>query len=146
MGTRSAIGMDNGKGKIEWSYCHWDGYLSHNGRILLENYKTKEQVQALLEQGDMSSLGESVGEKHDFGLRVDGSCTFYRRDRGEDVQNRKPCKRGEFIKEAGKSWAEYAYLWDSGSGGRWLWTTVSAKGNGKWRVLTPADCLEKQQA
>ena len=41
-------------------YCHWDGYLSHNGKILLKNYNTYDKVVALISEGDISSLGESI--------------------------------------------------------------------------------------
>ena len=32
MATRSAIGVMHGY-KCKAVYCHWDGYLDHNGRI-----------------------------------------------------------------------------------------------------------------
>ena len=37
MGTRSRIGVMHGD-KVKSIYCHWDGYLEHNGRILAESY------------------------------------------------------------------------------------------------------------
>ena len=33
MGTRSRIGVMHGD-KVKSVYCHWDGYLEHNGQIL----------------------------------------------------------------------------------------------------------------
>ena len=56
MGTRSRIGLALGPDKIISVYCHYDGYIQHNGRILKEHYKTKEQVSALIDGGGMSSL------------------------------------------------------------------------------------------
>jgi hypothetical protein len=37
MGTRSRIGVMHGD-KVKSIYCHWDGYLEHNGAILQEHY------------------------------------------------------------------------------------------------------------
>ena len=37
MGTRSFIAQRVGDEYVG-VYCHWDGYLEHNGRILLEHY------------------------------------------------------------------------------------------------------------
>ena len=35
-------------------YCHHDGYLSHNGKVLAENYKTYQDVLDLVAGGDTS--------------------------------------------------------------------------------------------
>jgi hypothetical protein len=37
MGTRSRIGVMHGD-NVKSVYCHWDGYLEHNGEILLKHY------------------------------------------------------------------------------------------------------------
>ena len=65
MGTRSSIAIKTEDG-IKAIYCHWDGYVDHNGKILKEFYKTTDKVEALIALGDISSLREEVGEKHDF--------------------------------------------------------------------------------
>lgn len=70
MGTRSNIGMVHEDGSVTMNYCHWDGYPSHNGKILLENYTTTEKVRKLLALGDLSILGESTE-----------TCIAYHRDR-----------------------------------------------------------------
>jgi len=56
MGTRSRIGLALGPDQIVSVYCHYDGYIEHNGRKLVENYNTKELVEDLINGGDMSSL------------------------------------------------------------------------------------------
>ena len=56
MGTRSRIGLDLGPDQIISVYCHFDGYIQGNGRDLLKHYNTKEQVENLINGGDMSSL------------------------------------------------------------------------------------------
>ena len=37
-------------------YCHWDGYVEGNGKILVEYYQNREDVQELIDGGSMSSL------------------------------------------------------------------------------------------
>ena len=66
MSTRSRIAKLNDDGSIRVIYCHSDGYLSYNGRILLEHYTDPAKVDALLDLGDISSLGEEIGEQHPF--------------------------------------------------------------------------------
>ena len=83
MGTRSTIALEYADGTVDQIYCHWDGYLNHNGTILQEHYQDPAIVQRMMELGDMSSLGEAIGDKHDFNDRSN-DCTFYGRDRGED--------------------------------------------------------------
>ena len=92
MSTNSRIGyIENGKTKS--IYCHWDGYIDHNGLILYTYYTTLEEVKALVELGDLSVLGKRLGEKVDFNKmstdvkyreRYDGQCVAYHRDRGEE--------------------------------------------------------------
>jgi len=88
-------------------YCHCDGYESHNGRILLHHYRDPDKVRALLDLGDISSLAEEIGEKHDFSNRPDGQVTAYGRDRGEnDTQARVFSTVEAWL----ASMEEYAYL------------------------------------
>lgn len=84
MGTRSTIALEFADGTIGQIYCHWDGYLDHNGRILVEHYSDPFKLRDLIDLGDLSSLAANIGTKHDFDARVEGECTFYGRDRGED--------------------------------------------------------------
>lgn len=84
MSTRSSIGVMHGD-QILAIYCQWDGYLSHNGRILSEHYDTSKANQ-LVALGNLSILGErvspAVGQVHTFGAAQEGVCVFYDRDRG----------------------------------------------------------------
>jgi hypothetical protein len=83
MGTRSTIALEFADGTVEQVYCHWDGYLSHNGAILSKHYSDPFKLRDLIDLGDLSSLAENIGTKHNFSDRVDGECTFYARDRSE---------------------------------------------------------------
>ena len=94
MGTHSRIGVMHGD-KVKSVYCHWDGYLEHNGQVL-EQYYDSAKANNLVALGDMSTLRPQIGEKHAFSqfdlppeeveaykeLTRDW-CTFYGRDRGE---------------------------------------------------------------
>ena len=95
MGTRSTIALEFADGSVEQVYCHWDGYLAYNGKILFENYSNPFILRDLIDLGDLSSLRPMVGTKHAFShydtdLKQEqyyelygDMCTFYGRDRGE---------------------------------------------------------------
>ena len=90
MATRSRIGMELENGTIRSIYCHWDGYPSHNGRILLEHYQDAEKVKGLIALGDISSLEKEVSPDapHSFEKPCDGVTVAYHRDRGEPFNSR----------------------------------------------------------
>ena len=120
MGTRSAIAMKTEDG-IRSIYCHWDGYVDHNGRILKEFYSTDDKVQALLDLGDLSSLRQEIGEPHTFDRHqaepeldmFDNWCLAYGRDRGEtDVDAKTFDDVKTWVESMASSWCEYFYLWD----------------------------------
>lgn len=84
MATRSTIAIEHADGTIQQVYCHWDGYLDNNGRILAECYSDPAKLQPLIDLGDLSVLGKEIGEKHQFADAAGyKGCTFYGRDRGE---------------------------------------------------------------
>jgi len=96
MATRSTIALEFADGTVQQVYCHWDGYLDHNGVILRDNYSNPFKLRDLIDLGDISSLGIEIGEKHAFSqfeLRAEevqaykelteNWTTFYGRDRGE---------------------------------------------------------------
>jgi hypothetical protein len=84
MATCSTIALEFADDTVGQVYCHWDGYLSHNGKILLENYSDPFKLRSLIDLGDLSVLAAEIGTKHDFEARVEGVCTFYGRDRDEN--------------------------------------------------------------
>ena len=84
MSTRSTIAIEYQDGSVDQVYCHFDGYLEGVGKTLLEHYTDPDKVKALMNLGDISILGEEIGQKHSFDDYMDGVvCTFYRRDRGD---------------------------------------------------------------
>ena len=62
MSTRSFICKEEKDGKVVGVFCHWDGYPTHNGRILLQHYPydEKEKVDTLINLGNLESLGETI--------------------------------------------------------------------------------------
>ena len=96
MATRSTIALEFADGTIGQVYCHWDGYLSHNGKMLMEYYSNPFILRDLIDLGDISSLRPSIGTKHPFSQFDNGMSTeefnalyrdmttFYGRDRGEN--------------------------------------------------------------
>ena len=101
MGTRSTIALEFADGTVEQVYCHWDGYLAYNGKILAEHYSNPFVLRDLIDLGDISSLKSTVGTKHAFShfdTTLDQKAydflygemtTFYGRDRGETGADKK---------------------------------------------------------
>lgn len=90
MGTRSTISILQKDQTVVSTYCHWDGYLSHNGSILQEHYKSAKKIKELLSLGHISSLGKDItpapGVVHTFDQRAPGVTVYYGRDRGDVVE------------------------------------------------------------
>ena len=76
MGTRSTIALEFADGTVEQVYCHWDGYLEHNGKILARHYMDPFKVKQLLALGAFSSLSNDVDETKE---------TAYHSARGEEL-------------------------------------------------------------
>jgi len=149
MGTRSMIGMvagENADGtpRIRAVYCHWDGYPGHVGRTLHQHYTETAKVEALLALGAISSLGEEIGEKHDFDYAMDSDlppgeyqrlrrmCNVYGRDRGEDGTEAEDFANVDaFLAAARGCWAEYVYVWHPERAG---WTVRERLDGGKWSL------------
>jgi len=125
MGTHSRIGVMHGD-KVKSVYCHWDGYLEHNGQVL-EQYYDSAKANNLVALGDMSTLRPQIGEKHAFSqfdlppeeveaykeLTRDW-CTFYGRDRGEVSVWKVANTFEEFLEQADGCGAEYYYIMKDG--------------------------------
>jgi len=109
MATRSTIALEFADGTVQQVYCHWDGYLDHNGQILRDHYSDPFKLRALIDLGDLSSLAPNIGNQHAFDKAPEGECTFYMRDRGEDgCEARKFKDFQEYTREA--NFEEYDYI------------------------------------
>ena len=125
MGTRSRIAVMHGP-IAKSVYCHWDGYLEHNGAILLEHYDSSK-ANELVALGDLSSLRPEIGEKHAFSrleVPMDDEAydklygnmtTFYGRDRGEqNVEWKVAHTFDQFLEQVDNCGAEYYYVMRDG--------------------------------
>lgn len=109
MATRSTIALEFADGTVGQVYCHWDGYLEHNGAILQKSYTDPFKLQKLIDIGDLSVLHDEIGEKHDFNDQYKDGCTFYGRDRGETNINARYFK--DFADyERNHQYEEYEYI------------------------------------
>lgn len=121
MGTRSTIALEFADGTVHQVYCHWDGYLSHNGRMLLEHYSNPFILRDLIDLGGLSSLRPTIGTKHAFSQfdlpkeeveafikRTANMCTFYARDRGEKLVAHKFVDFQDYL--AHHAYEEYEYI------------------------------------
>jgi hypothetical protein len=115
MATRSTIAMEQPDGRVMQIYCHWDGYLEHNGRILQEHYRDRAKVLSLMLLGDISSLRQSIGEPHDFDAVYQDDdvreqwCVAYGRDRGEKDTNAKVFRDFEDYRD-NHQYEEFEYI------------------------------------
>jgi hypothetical protein len=123
MATRSTIALEFADGTVGQVYCHCDGYLQHNCKILLDNYMDPFKLRDLIDLGDISVLSAEVGVKHPFDNpgsygtpaytafkeQYGNMTTFYGRDRGEEGTDAKYFK--DFADyEANHQYEEYEYI------------------------------------
>ena len=59
--------------RVRSIYCHWDGYPSHMGLVLHQNYGTVDLVNELLDKGDASLIDIDGESKHY--MHSEGGCT-----------------------------------------------------------------------
>jgi hypothetical protein len=152
MATRSTISLEFADGTIGQVYCHWDGYLSNNGKMLQEYYDNPFILRDLIDLGDISSLRPTIGTKHPFSQFDNGMSTeefyalyrdmttFYGRDRGEHGTKARFFKDYEHFLVDGQA-EEYDYILRNINGvATWF---VSDHG-GDFMLLTEAFAKEAQ--
>jgi len=139
MGTRSLIGVMHGD-NCKYVYCHWDGYLEHNGKILQEHYDSAK-ANHLVALGDISSLQANIvipdGVDHSFEKPVDGITIFYGRDRGETGVDFRSVNSFElFLKRVSDTCAEYYYIMRDG-----VWYCGAVYGPLKYKLVPLSTAL-----
>ena len=67
MATRSTIALEYADGTVDQVYCHFDGYLAHNGQLLLKHYQDPFKVQQVMDLGDLTRLGEDIDKSYFYG-------------------------------------------------------------------------------
>ena len=112
MATRSYIGIRNTDDSVEYIYCHYDGYPSHNGKLLVEHYNELDKVKALIALGDLSRLGKEIGSKqnfNDYSSQNQDWCLAYSRDRGENNTSARSDSFRQVVKDDN---VDYVYIFD----------------------------------
>ena len=108
MSTNARIGIKLEDGSILSAYHHWDGYPEWLGRILKQEYNTKEKVAELLDGGNMSSCwSDNVYDydKQEF-VKRDPQPEYYG---GDNEAPRLDVNFDEFAKNS-NSCEEFLYL------------------------------------
>ena len=153
MSTNSRIAVMHGT-VCKSIYCHWDGYLSFNGRILQESYDSSK-ANHLVALGDLSSLRATIGEKHAFSqfevpteeveaykTLTENMCTFYGRDRGEKHTEHKVAVNFEtFLEQCNMCGAEYYYIMEDG---QWYYGSMHESDPFYKRLVLLSDALESE--
>lgn len=119
MSTRSRIGYSQTKADQPLTVsCHYDGYLSGVGAILLEHFNNAGRAAGLIALGDLQSLNQ------------DGTAIAYHRDRGEGLDENSP-----EIGWPSDGDQEFQY-WFTNS----MWLYMDGR-KGEWKPLTVKDVL-----
>ena len=129
MATRSVIAKLDDRG-IQAIYCHNDGYLSNNGKILDQHYQNEVKVDNLIAQGDCSSLKDTIED-----------TIFYMRDRGEENKEatnlNNETKLLEFAFETCD--AEFVYMFAYGSW--YVYDNTDAIGDSSYQFIELEEAL-----
>jgi hypothetical protein len=106
MSTRSTIAIEYAGNVIKKIYCHYDGYIRHNGRLLIEHYSDKEKARELVNGGDISSISG------------DGTPNYYK---GEEPMFPDVYTYESYVASIDHTFHEFNYL---------------LRLNGKWEVIS----------
>jgi len=138
MATRSIIAKLDDKG-IQAIYCHNDGYLSNNGKILdlyytdnTDEQDAKDKVNELLAGGDCSSLKDTIED-----------TIFYHRDKKESYERVKAAtlkNETELLEHAFEYYdAEVVYMFAYGSW--YVYDNSNAIGNSSYQFIELEEAL-----
>jgi hypothetical protein len=146
MATRAMIGMVRADGSVRAIYSHWDNYPAHTGILLKAFYDTADTVTALLDRGDVSSLGASLEETTFFNnIMYDNNRTDYppsssRYQFSNDQANRFPdiVSAVQYYTEC---WCEFFYVFEDG-----IWTVRDRYGMNRSLAGVIEDLREEKEA
>lgn len=148
MSTRSIIIRKTNDSKLQVIYCHWDGYPSNNGRLLLEWYRNddKKEITELFNLGDLSILGPSPWPPpsgHSFDNYMASHCVAYRRDRHDNLGMAQLFDSMDDIFSAGQfSDTEWCYYWN---GDNWYFARYPENDRPPdFNELTFLDCMNER--
>ena len=128
MGTRSTIAIEFADQSVSQIYCHWDGYLDNNGKILRNNYTDPFKVRELIDLGDFSALRDTVAETKE------GAYS----QRGEDCTARRYMDVTEYFADCQQE--EYDYILRQVEG-KAVWFVRCYATDGLWVTMGEAQAL-----
>lgn len=111
MSTNSTISVLLNDGSVRTVYCHWDGYVEHNGKLLRSYYNSQEDAELVTSLGSLSSLGKNLfpNGEHSFDAPEKDCTVAYSRDRGDDFYEEVFTSIEEYLGEFADE--EFNYLW-----------------------------------
>ena len=117
MSTRSNIVLLRENGSCSAVYCHYDGYLEHNGKMLIDNYTSTKDVRALVAMGNIRSLKPTLDEmaKEDY-AEAPHNCNTLR----------------GYMSEVDTLFIEFIYLWSEEDESWWVSRSVSKEVGGAY--------------
>lgn len=131
MSTRCLIGRKIKDNKVEYIYCHLDGYLDGVGEILKTHYTNNSVIDKLMALGNLLALGEiaeSNPNQFNYLGKIDYNlCAAYRNNGEEDVDSKIVTEKEYIDKLSTNIWLKYLYLWD---GEKWCYYCED-----KWRAV-----------
>ena len=121
MGTPCAIGMKMTDGSVKAIRCNYDGYVAGAGAILAGWYTQQEYVEALLNLGDLSELGETIDD-----------CLAYHRNQGEELNPAVKFDSVEDFRQTGNDvmCVDFLYIFDNDK-----WSTFGLQNTNEWIKL-----------
>ena len=133
MGTRSTIALEFADGTVSQVYCHWDGYLENNGKILAAHYMDPFKVRELVDLGGFSSLCATV----------DATAETAYTQRGEDKDVARYMNIDEYRADCQQE--EYDYILRNVNG-KAVWFVRFYATNGRWTTLENAFEMQAEDA
>ena len=131
MATRSIIAKLD-ENDVQAIYCHNDGYLSNNGKILDQHYQDEDKVDELLLLGDCSSLKDTIEDTN-----------FYHRDKKEPYSRVKAVELKNETKLLEHAFeycdAEVVYMYAFGSW--YVYDNTDAIGNKSYQFIELEEAL-----
>jgi len=127
MGTRSTIALEFADGSVSQVYCHFDGYLDGVGAQLVSDYSNPFELRNLIDQGDMSSIGEPYT------------------DRGESIEDTAACRFqnfDEYVAECEQE--EYDYILRNVDG-KAVWFVRCYATGSEWVTIKQAAKAEREE-
>tara|TARA_R100001082_G_scaffold108875_1_gene84892 strand:- start:131 stop:574 length:444 start_codon:yes stop_codon:yes gene_type:complete len=102
-------------------YCHYDGYLEHNGKLLLDNYTSTKDVKALISLGNIRSLKPTIDEMvetEDYQIYDDPAESFR--------------SLRAYMSQVDTLFIEFIYLWSEEDESWWVSRSVSKEVGGAY--------------